>query len=114
MRLRDSIKACMPMFILEKEREHIGSIWTRITCRALPLSATQSLARRASGDSRSLRLLMVVIGNKQHKQINKQLLKCKITGTKTIIMKKFMVFLHNSEVPAIFGIYGIIFLKKNP
>jgi hypothetical protein len=24
------------------------------------------------------------------------------------------VFLHNYEVPAIFGIYGIIFLKKNP
>jgi hypothetical protein len=31
-----------------------------------------------------------------------------------IIMKKFRGILHNSEVPAIFGIYGIIFLKKNP
>jgi hypothetical protein len=29
-------------------------------------------------------------------------------------MKKFGVFLHNSEVPSIFGIYGVIFLKKNP
>jgi hypothetical protein len=27
MRLRYSIKACMPMCTLEKEREHIGSIW---------------------------------------------------------------------------------------
>jgi hypothetical protein len=29
-------------------------------------------------------------------------------------MKKFRVFLQNFEVPAIFGIYGIIFLKKDP
>jgi hypothetical protein len=29
-------------------------------------------------------------------------------------MKKFSGLLHNSDVPAIFGIYGIIFLKKNP
>jgi hypothetical protein len=27
-------------------------------------------------------------------------------------MKSSGVFLHNSEVPAIFGVYGIIFLKK--
>jgi hypothetical protein len=43
-----------------------------ITCLALPLSAAQSLARQALGDYRNLRLLTVVIGNKQHKQINKQ------------------------------------------
>jgi hypothetical protein len=29
-------------------------------------------------------------------------------------MKKFRGVLQNSEVPAIFRIYGIIFLKKNP
>jgi hypothetical protein len=28
-------------------------------------------------------------------------------------MKSSGVFLHNSEVPAIFGVYGIIFLKKS-
>jgi hypothetical protein len=72
MRLRYSIKACRPMWILEKEREHIGSIWSRITCLALPLSAAPSLARGAPGESWNLRLLTVEIGNKQHKQINKQ------------------------------------------
>jgi hypothetical protein len=58
--------------ILEREREHIGLIWSRITFLALPLAAAQSLERRAPVDSRSLRRLMVAIGNKQHKQINKQ------------------------------------------
>jgi hypothetical protein len=50
MRLRYNIKACRPMCILEKEREHIGSIWSRVTCLALSLSSAQSLARRAPGD----------------------------------------------------------------
>jgi hypothetical protein len=59
------------MCILEREREHIGSIWSRVTCLHSPLAA-QSLARQALGDSRSLRLLTVVIGNKQYKKINKQ------------------------------------------
>jgi hypothetical protein len=58
------------MCILEKEREHIGSIWSRVTCLPLPLAAAQSLARRAPGDPRSHRRLTVAIGNKQHKQIN--------------------------------------------
>jgi hypothetical protein len=67
-----SNKACMPVCILEKEREHIGSIWSRVTCLALPLAAAQSLECRAPRDSRSLRRLTVSIENKQHKQINKQ------------------------------------------
>jgi hypothetical protein len=68
------------MCILEREREHIGPIWSRVTCLALALSAAQSLARRAPGDSQNLRLLTVVIRNKQHKQINKQYTKqCLIT-----------------------------------
>jgi hypothetical protein len=62
------------MCILEREREHIGSIWSRVTCLDSPLAA-QSLARQALGDSRSLQLLAVVIENKQHKQINKQYIK---------------------------------------
>jgi hypothetical protein len=60
------------MCILEREREHIGSIWSRITFHAFPLVAAQRLERRAPGDSQSLRCLMVEIKNKQHKQINKQ------------------------------------------
>jgi hypothetical protein len=72
MRLRYNIIACRPMCILERERELIGSIWSGVTCLALPLAAAQSLARRAPGDSRSLWCLTVAIRNKQHKQINKQ------------------------------------------
>jgi hypothetical protein len=45
-----------------------------VTCLDTPLAA-QSLARQALGDSQSLRLLTVVIENKQHKQINKQYIK---------------------------------------
>jgi hypothetical protein len=67
------------MCTLERENKHIGSIWSRVTCLALPLAA-QSLERRAPGDSRSLRRLTVVIKNKQQKQINKQYTKqCLIT-----------------------------------
>jgi hypothetical protein len=60
------------MCILEKEREHIGSIWSRVTCLALLLATAQSLERRAPRDCRSLRCLTVAIRNKQYKQINKQ------------------------------------------
>jgi hypothetical protein len=68
------------MCILEREKEHIGSIWSRVTCLALLLAAAQSLEHRAPGDSRSCRRLTVAIRNKQHKQINKQYTKqCLIT-----------------------------------
>jgi hypothetical protein len=60
------------MCILEKEREHIGLIWSRVTYLTLPLTVAQSLDRRAPRDSRSLRRLTVAIRNKQHKHINKQ------------------------------------------
>jgi hypothetical protein len=43
MRFRYNIKACMPMCILEREREHMGSIWSRVTFLDLPLAAAQSL-----------------------------------------------------------------------
>jgi hypothetical protein len=65
-------KACRQMCILEREKEHIGSIWSRVTCLTLLLATAQSLEHRAPADSRSLRLLTVVIGNKQHKQIDKE------------------------------------------
>jgi hypothetical protein len=59
------------MCILEREIEHIELIWSRVTYLDSPLTA-QSIAHQALGDSRSLRLLTVVIGNKQYKKINKQ------------------------------------------
>jgi hypothetical protein len=86
MRLMYSIRACRPMCILEGEKEHIGSIWSRVTCLALPLAAAQSLARRAPGDSRSLWRLTVAIRNKQHKQTNKQYTKQWLI-TKQIVRK---------------------------
>jgi hypothetical protein len=56
----------------------MGSIWSRVTCLALLLAAAHGLALLL--DSRSLQLLTVAIGNKQHKQINKQYTKhCLIT-----------------------------------
>jgi hypothetical protein len=58
--------------VYTRERKHIGSIWSRVTCLALPLTVAQSLERRAPRDSRSDRRLTVTIENKQHKQINKQ------------------------------------------
>jgi hypothetical protein len=71
------------MCIVEREREHIGSIWSRVTCLDSPLAA-QRLALQALGDSRSLRLLTVVIGNKQHKQINKQYIKQYLMTKQTV------------------------------
>jgi hypothetical protein len=83
MGLRYSIKPCRPMCILEREREHIGSIWSRVTCLDSPLVA-QSLALHALGDSRSLWLLTVVIGNKQYKKINKQYIKQYLLTNQTV------------------------------
>jgi hypothetical protein len=73
------------MCVLGGEREHIGSTWSRVTCLNSPLVA-QSLAVQALGDSRSLRLLTVVIENKQHKKINKQYIK-QYLMTKQIVPK---------------------------
>jgi hypothetical protein len=53
MRLRYSIKACRPMCILEREREHIGSIWSRVACLDSPLAVAQSLLLEGLDDSRS-------------------------------------------------------------
>jgi hypothetical protein len=76
--------------MLEEEREHIGSIWSRVTYLALLLAAAQSLERRAPGNSQSLRYLTVVIRNKQHKQINKQYTKqCLIT--KETVQKMLLI-----------------------
>jgi hypothetical protein len=72
------------MCILKREREHIGSIWLRVTCLDSLLAAAQSFARRAPGDSRILWLLTVVIRNKQHKKINKQYIKQYLITKQTV------------------------------
>jgi hypothetical protein len=65
----------MQASVYTREGKDIGSIWSRVTCLALPLAAAQSLERRAPEDSRSLQRLTIAIGNKHCKQINKQLIK---------------------------------------
>jgi hypothetical protein len=78
--------ACRAICTLEREREHIGSIWSMVTCLALPLAAAQGLEHRAPGDSQSLQHLTVAVENKQHKQINKQYTKMFLI-TKQIVPK---------------------------
>jgi hypothetical protein len=40
MRLKYSITACRAMCTLERGIKHIGSIWSRVTCLALPRDDT--------------------------------------------------------------------------
>jgi hypothetical protein len=63
--LGNNIKACMLAYELERERKHIGSIWSRVTCLVLPLAASQSLEHRAPEDYRSRRHLTIATRNKQ-------------------------------------------------
>jgi hypothetical protein len=53
------------MCILEIEREHIGSIWSRVTYLALPLDAAQSLGSQVLEDSQSRWRLLIATGNMQ-------------------------------------------------
>jgi hypothetical protein len=69
--------------VYTRERKHIGSIWSRITCFAVPLAA-QSPARRTLGGSRSHQCLMIAIENKQCKQINKQYIKQYLMSKQTV------------------------------
>jgi hypothetical protein len=50
-----------------RDGKNIGSIWSRVTCLALPLAAAQSLERRALEDFQSLQRLTIEIKNKQYK-----------------------------------------------
>jgi hypothetical protein len=72
--------------VYTRERKHIGSTWSRVTCLALPLAAAQSLEHRAPGDSRSLWCLTVAIKNKKQKERNKQYTK-QCLMTKQIVPK---------------------------
>jgi hypothetical protein len=60
--LGNPINACRAVYT-------VGSMWSRVTCLALPLDA-QSHAHRALVSSRSRRHQTIAIGNKQCKQIN--------------------------------------------
>jgi hypothetical protein len=58
--------------VYTRERKHIGTKWSRVTCLALLLAAAQSLGSQVLEDSQSRWCLMIAIGNKQLQQINKQ------------------------------------------
>jgi hypothetical protein len=51
--------------VYTRERKNIGTKWSRVTCLALPLAATQILGSRALEDSQSRQRLMIETGNKQ-------------------------------------------------
>jgi hypothetical protein len=55
-----------------RERKHIGSIWSRVTCLTLLLATTQSLGRRALEDSQCRQCLLIETEKNNCKQINKQ------------------------------------------
>jgi hypothetical protein len=74
----------MQTSVYARERKHIGSTWSRITCLALPLATAQSLERQALKDSQSLRHLTIAIKNKQYKQINKQYTKQYLLTKQTV------------------------------
>jgi hypothetical protein len=56
--------------VYNRERKHIGTKWSRVTCLALPLAAAQSLGSQIHEDSQSRRRLTIATENKQL-QINK-------------------------------------------
>jgi hypothetical protein len=51
--------------VYTRERKHIGTKWSRVTCHALPLAAAQSLGSQVLEDSQSRWCLTIAIGNKQ-------------------------------------------------
>jgi hypothetical protein len=65
----------MQASVYTRERKHIGTMWSRVTCLALPLTVAQSLGRQALEDSQSLWRLTVAIGKNQWQQISKQYIK---------------------------------------
>jgi hypothetical protein len=51
--------------VYTRERKHIGSKWSRVTCLALPLAADKSLGSQLLEDSQSRWRLTIAIENKQ-------------------------------------------------
>jgi hypothetical protein len=62
----------MQASVYARERKHIGSMWSSVTCLALSLAAAQCLGSQVLEDSKSLRRRTIAIQNKRCKQINKQ------------------------------------------
>jgi hypothetical protein len=54
-----------------REKKHIGTRWSRVTCLALPLVAAQSLGSQVLEDSQSRWRLTIVTEKSNSKQINK-------------------------------------------
>jgi hypothetical protein len=50
--------------VYTRERKHIGTKWSSVTCLALPLTAAQSLGSQALEDSQSCQRLTIAIENK--------------------------------------------------
>jgi hypothetical protein len=50
--------------VYTRERKHIRTKWSRVTCLALPLAAAQSLRSQVLEDSQSRWHLMIATGNK--------------------------------------------------
>ncbi len=74
----------MQVSVYTRERKYIGSIWSRVTCLALPLAAAQSLGCQVLEDSQSRWRLTIAIENKQLKQINKQYTKQYLNSNQTV------------------------------
>jgi hypothetical protein len=73
------------MCILEREREHIGSIWSRITCLDLPLAVAQSLLLEGLEDLRGSQRLNNDDDRKQATQrINKIVYKQYLNTKQTV------------------------------
>jgi hypothetical protein len=51
--------------VYTRERKHIGTKWSRVTCLALPLAAAQSRGSQILEDSQSRWRLTIAIRNKQ-------------------------------------------------
>jgi hypothetical protein len=51
--------------VYTRERKHIGTKWSKVTCLVLPLAAAQSLGSQVFEDSQSRWGLTIAIGNKQ-------------------------------------------------
>jgi hypothetical protein len=51
--------------VYTRDRKHIGTKWSRVTCLALPLAAAQSLESQVLEDSQNRWRLTIAMGNKQ-------------------------------------------------
>jgi hypothetical protein len=57
--------------VYTRERKHIGTKWSRVTCLDLPLAAAQSLGSQVLEDSQNRWRLTIATGNKQLQTNNK-------------------------------------------